>query len=171
MRGDILIIDKARRWMNDEANQPISLAMAANALRITKLRARHVRDLIYLENEGDLTQKEILDCYHAAGFLSANKVTKAREILGPMMERRFGVHSHGAGGPMSSRELAMDRMMSVVTPLTDGTHWLRDLEVPYISRRERKIVLEELNEAILAIKGLQRTIESGGSHNDNNRQQ
>lgn len=166
MRDDILVIEIARRWMNDDKNHPINIKEAAKALRVTEFRARNVRDLIYLENESDLSQQEILNCYFAANLLSVNKITQAKVFLEPMIEKRFGTNSHGEGGPLASRESAMKRMMSVVTPLTDGTHWLRDLRVPYISRRERKIVLEELSEAILAIKGLQRTIESGGSHNE-----
>lgn len=171
MRDNILIMEKARRWMNDEDNHPINLVEAAEALRITDYRARSVRDLIYLENEGDLDRYEIMDCYHASNLLATNKVSKARTFLDPMIERRFGKNSHGPGGPMTSRDLAKKRMMSVVTPLTDGTHWIRDLEVPYISKRERKVVLAELDEAIRAIKVLQRTIESGGSHNYGKRQQ
>ena len=161
----ILIMEIARRWMNDEQNHPINLEQASKALRITGYRARYVRDLIYLENEGDLSRKEIMDCYHAAKLLSVNKVTKAKEFLEPMMEYRFGSNSHGLGGPLTARELSLKKMMSVMTPLTDSTHWLGDLPVPYINRRERKHMLEELNEAIVAIKGLQRTIESGGSQN------
>lgn len=164
MTNNILIMDIARRWMNNSDNQPINVEAASEALRITDYRARYVRDLIYLENEGDLDNQEIMSCYHAAKWLSLNKISKARKFLDPMMEKRFG-KSHGQGGPLTSRELALQKMMGVVTPLTDSTHWMRDLFVPYISKRERKAVLEELNEAIVAIKILQRTIESGGSHN------
>lgn len=161
--GKILNMSRVRRWM--DANQPVSVEKASKELGISEHTARYARDLYFLENETDLSDKEVVEIYKAVPLIARNKIKQAQKILQPLMDNRFG-GPRGAGGPLATRDLQQEKMMGAITSLTDGTGWMGELPIPYVSKRERRAVLKELDDAIRAIKDLKHTIELGGSHND-----